>query len=123
MLFRSYLASTTYYFGLPSAGPNTSAAIRRVYIPYSGTLKVAYIYANTSSATSTESWTLSIRLNNTTSTSISSVANNSKDKVFSNTGLSISVSQGDYIEIITTTPAWTTAPGLTNIYGTIYIQP
>jgi hypothetical protein len=115
-------ANTTYYFGLTTAAASTTAAIRRVYITQSGTIKSGHIYMRTTGATSTENWTLSIRLNNTTSTTFATLANNSTDKVFSNTGLNINVVAGDYFEIITTTPAWSSAAGNTIIYGTIFIQ-
>ena len=115
-------ASSTYYFGIPVLTVQTTAAIRRVYIPQSGTIKGGQIYMRTTSATSTETWTISIRLNNTTNTTFASTANNSLDKVFGTTGLNIAVVAGDYIEITTTTPAFTTAPGATFIYGSIFIQ-
>lgn len=118
----NYLASTTYYYGMTATSFTTTAAIRRIYIPVSGTIKAAYLYARTTGATSTQAWTMSIRLNNSSNNSIGSVADASLDKVWSNTGLSISVVAGDYIEITTTTPAWTTAAGNTTIYGTIFIQ-
>jgi len=116
------VASSTYYFGIPILTVQATAALRRVYIPQSGTIKGGQIYMRATSATSTETWTLSIRLNNTTNTTFASTANNSLDKVFSATGLSISVVAGDYIEITTTTPAWSVAPGSTYIYGSIFIQ-
>ena len=49
-----------------------------------------------------------------------STATTSQDKVFSNANLNVSVNAGDYFEIQTTTPA--TAPGISNIYGTLIIQ-
>jgi len=118
----NFLASTTYYFGIPVISAIGTAAIRRVYIPQSGTIKGGQIYMRTTAATSTQTWTLSIRLNNSSNTTFSSVGDASQDKIFSATGLSIAVSAGDYIEIITTTPAWTTAPGNTSVYGSIFIQ-
>jgi hypothetical protein len=115
-------ASTTYYFGVPQLTVTGTTAIRRVYIPQTGTIIGGQIYARATSATSTQTWTLSIRLNNTTNTTFASTANNSLDKIFSATGLSIAVVAGDYIEITTTTPAWSVAPGATFIYGSIFIQ-
>ena len=115
-------ASSTYYFGIPVLTVQATAALRRVYIPQSGTIIGGQIYMRATSATTTQTWTLSIRLNNTTNTTFASTANNSLDKIFSATGLSIAVVAGDYIEITTTTPAWTTAPGSTYIYGSIFIQ-
>lgn len=118
----TFLASTTYYFGMPGIAITSTAAIRRIYIPQSGTIKSAYLYFRATTGTSTENWTISIRLNNTTSTTLATVGNSSLDKVFSNTSLNIAVVAGDYIEIITTTPAWTIPPGSTFAYGSILIQ-
>ena len=118
----TYAASTTYYFGVPITSATTVAAQRKLYIPKSGTIKGGQIYVRTTNVTSNENWTLSIRLNNTSTTTFATVGAASNDKVFATTSLSISVVAGDYIEIITTTPAWVTAPGSSFIYGTIYIQ-
>jgi hypothetical protein len=115
-------ASSTYYFGVPQLTVTGTTAIRRVYIPQTGTITGGQIYMRATSATSTQTWTLSIRLNNTTNTTFASTANNSLDKIFSATGLGIAVVAGDYIEITTTTPAWSVAPGATFIYGSIFIQ-
>ena len=115
-------ANSTYYFGIPVLTVQATAALRRVYIPASGTIKGGQIYMRTTSSTTSETWTISIRLNNTTNTTFASTANTSQDKVFGTTGLSIAVVAGDYIEITTSTPAWVTAPGATYIYGSIFIQ-
>ena len=115
-------ANSTYYLGVPQLTVTGTAAIRRVYIPQSGTIKGGQIYMRTTSATSTENWTISIRLNNTSNTTFATVGNNSIDKIFGTTGLSIAVVAGDYIEITTTTPAWSVAAGATFIYGSIFIQ-
>jgi hypothetical protein len=102
------------------AGIATNSAQRRVYIPASGTVKQVYLYTRTANGTAGESWSMIFRLNNTSNTTIGSTANTSTDKVFSNSNLNVSVVAGDYFEIQTTTPA--TAPGISNIYGTIIIQ-
>ena len=115
-------ANTTYYFGVPQLTTTGTSAIRRVYIPQSGTIIGGQIYIRTTSATSTENWTISIRLNNTTNTTFATVGNNSQDKVFGTTSLNILVVTGDYIEITTTTPAWSISAGATFIYGSIFIK-
>ena len=115
-------ASTTYYFGSPAQTITNSAAIRRVYIPQSGTIKGGQIYVKTTNTTTTETWTLSVRLNNSSNTTFASLGNALTDKVFGTTSLNIAVVAGDYIEITTTTPAFVTAPGSTSIYGSIFIQ-
>ena len=115
-------ASSTYYLGIPGLTITSSAAIRRVYIPKSGTIVGAQLYVKTTNATTTENWTISIRLNNSSNTTLATVGNTATDKVFGTTSLSIAVVAGDYIEITTTTPAFVTAPGSTYIYGSIFIQ-
>jgi hypothetical protein len=102
------------------AGIATNAAQRRVYIPASGTVKQVYIYVRTTNGTAGETWTMTFRLNNTSNTTIGSTATTSTDKVFSNANLNVSVVAGDYFEITTTTPA--SAPGISNVYGTLIIQ-
>lgn len=113
-------ASTTYYFGLVGGGVATASAQRRVYIPLAGTVKEIYIYVRTTNGTLGETWTMTFRLNNTSNTTIGSTATTSQDKVYSNSNLNVSVVAGDYFEITTTTPA--TAPGVSNIYGTLVIH-
>ena len=116
----TFAANTTYYLGMVGAGIATNAAQRRVYIPASGTVKQVYIYVRTTNGTAAETWTMTFRLNNTSNTTIGSTATTSTDKVFSNSNLNVSVVAGDYFEITTTAPA--TAPGVSNLYGTLIIR-
>ena len=70
-----------------------------------------------------ETSTIVIRKNNTSDTTIStSVVNNAVTTTASGTGLSISVSAGDYIEIKWTAPTWTTNPTNVRVWGTVYIK-
>ena len=112
----------TIYFGHPSRAAAGTAAIHRIYIPQSGTIKSVYIISASATAGTNESWTMSVRLNNASNTSIGSVSAATTTRVWSGTGLNIAVVAGDYIEITTTNPTWATAPGTTSWYGTIYIQ-
>ena len=112
----------TIYFGHPSRAAAGTAAIHRIYIPQSGTIKSVYIISSSATAGTSESWTMSVRLNNASNTSIGSVSAATTTRVWSGTGLNIAVVAGDYVEITTTNPSWATAPGSTSWYGTIYIQ-
>jgi hypothetical protein len=112
----------TIYFGHPSRAAAGTAAIHRIYIPQSGTIKSVYIISASATAGTSESWTMSVRLNNASNTSIGSVSAATTTRVWSGTGLNIAVVAGDYVEITTTNPSWATAPGSTSWYGTIYIQ-
>jgi hypothetical protein len=118
----TYLANNTYYFGIPTFAATTASAQRKILIPKSGTIKGGQIYVRTSVGTTSENWTLSIRLNNASNTTFATVGTTALEKVFGTTSLNIAVVAGDFIEIITTTPAWVTPPGSSFIYGTIIIQ-
>jgi hypothetical protein len=114
--------SQTLYWGGMAVAPNTTAARWRSYIPKAGTIKAAYIYSYSGTAGSNETWTMAIRLNNTSNTTIQALASSSADRVWSNTSLSISVVAGDYIEIIETQPAWVTNPATVTRNGVVYIE-
>lgn len=89
-------AQTIYFGQLPKA-PVTAAATSKIYIRKAGTITIANIYCYSGTAGTAEAWPISIRLNNTTDTQIASIAAATNERVWSNTGLSISVSVGDYI--------------------------
>lgn len=112
----------TVYFGMLPKAPTTTANISKVYIRKTGTIKVANIYCYSGTAGTNESWSLYLRLNNTTDTLIQTLSVNTNERVFSNSSLSISVVAGDYVEIKSVNPTWATNP-LTTIYGGyIYIE-
>jgi hypothetical protein len=95
-----------------------------VYIPKSGTIKRAEIssYAATTTGTA-QNISLYVRLNNTTDTLIATVGAATAVRDFINTGLSIAVTAGDYIEIkiIVATP-YTTPPAGITFGGNLYIE-
>ena len=107
---------TTYYFGMLPKAPVTAANTSKVYIRQAGTITGAEIYTYAGTAGTNESWSIYIRVNNTTDYLIAAVGAATSERVFSNTGLSISVNAGDYFEIKSITPTWATNP-LTLIYG------
>jgi hypothetical protein len=115
-------AGTTYFGGGPlNTAITTTAGVRRLYIPKTGTIKSCYGYFNQTASASGNTGTLNIRLNDTTDTLVGTAAHNVVSTVYSNTGLSIAVTQGNYIEFKWTCPA-TTAP--TSILSSfiIYIE-
>jgi len=103
--------STTYFVGdgvLLTTFTTSVAAVTRVYIPRSGTIVSCYgqVTQTGTKPGNTGNWTIALRLNNTTDTTItSSLQITATENTFSNTGLSISVSAGDYIEMKVSTPA------------------
>jgi hypothetical protein len=115
-------AGTYYWGGAIINTTTTTAGIKRLYIPKTGTIKVCYIYIHASTPGSAENSTLYIRLNNTTDTLVSSaVPMNNTSNVASNTGLSIAVVQGDYIEFKLVAATFATNPSIA-AETTVYIE-
>ena len=113
--------ATIYFGNLPKA-PTTTANTSKIYIREAGTITVAEIYCYSGTAGTAENWSLYIRKNNTTDTLIATVGSATNERVFSNTGLSIAVAVGDYIEIKAINPTWATNPLTTIFGGYIYIE-
>jgi hypothetical protein len=112
----------TVYFGMLPKAPTTTANISKVYIRKAGTIKIAEVYCYSGTAGTNESWSLYIRKNNSADTLIATLTAATNERVFSNTGLSIAVSVGDYIEIKGVQPTWATNPATTIYGGFIYIE-
>ena len=106
----------TVYFGTLPKAPVTAAGNSKIYIRKACTLKIAEIYCFSGTAGTNESWSLYVRVNNTTDNLIATIGANTNERVFSNTGLNIALNAGDYIEIKGVQPTWATNP-LTTIYG------
>lgn len=119
--------ATTYHIGgnYQDAGTAAAAAdLVRIYIPKAGTIKYAnfFIHVNTALGSS-ETSTVSIRINNTTDVTISAgVKCDAATQNFSNTALATAVVQNDYIEIKWVCPTWVTNPTAVRISGSIYIE-
>lgn len=103
--------ATNYYFGSwENLNFNTTAYERKIYILQAGTIVGADVLFR-QTAGSSQTSTMSIRLNNTTDTTISSaITNDATETHFSNTSLSIAVTVGNAIEIKWVTPTWTSNP-------------
>jgi len=114
----------TYYFGslyLPNLG--TTPTYQRMYCPRAGTITTAYIFWHSASvAGSGENISMYIQLNSSSDTLIATVGDTEGSKVFSNTGLSIAVAKGDYIEIKMVSPTWATNPTNVTLGGVVYIE-
>ena len=115
-------AGITYYGGgAAGAAITQSSDSRRLYIPKTGTIKSCYGYFNQTASASGNTGTLSINVNNGGYTTISTAAHNVVSTVYSNTSLSISVTQGNYIEFKWTCPATTAPTNMTSSF-IIYIE-
>ena len=114
---------STAYFGASGAAPSASAGSARVYVLDAGTITGASVYSYASSVAGTgEDWVLAIRLNDTTDTTISTVASTAAGRVFTNLALSIAVVAGDFFELKATHPSWATAPEGVTYGGGVYIE-
>jgi hypothetical protein len=80
------------------------------------------VWAHAGTAGTGETWACNIRLNNTTDTLVQSLASTAAYRVWSNTGLSIAVVAGDYIEIKLVNPTWVTNPANVRFGAAIYIE-
>lgn len=114
-------AQTIYFGNIPRA-PTTTQGTSKIYIRKAGTIKIAEIYCQSGTAGTNEAWVVSIRLNNSGDTQIASVSLATGERIWSNTGLSIAVVAGDYIEIKSVNPTWATNPLTTIMGGYIYIE-
>ena len=109
------------FFGSPGHSVLTAGSQRRVYMPAAGIISVAYLYGRFANGGSGEEWPLYIRLNNTTDTLVYTHNTTNADKLWSNTGLSITVAAGDYIEMKLINPSWVTNPSSGLLNGVLYI--
>ncbi len=121
--------ATTYYFGSSfTDSPTTTAATRRVYIPKAGTITRVDLSVHNGGGTvgSNETFTMLLRLNNTTDTPLSSNiqanAASGGTNFYNITGLSIAVVAGDYIEIKWVTPTWATNPTLVYVEAQVFVN-
>lgn len=104
--------ATTYYYGeFSNVAASTVANCRRVYVPRKCKITSFYGTFMDGGLGSTETSTISIRVNNTTDYTVSeTVANNTTYSYVSNTALNIPLNAGDYYEIKWVTPTWATNP-------------
>lgn len=119
-LTSTLVASVTRYFGNLPKAPVTAAATSKIYVRRACTIVAAEIYCYAGTAGTAESWSLSIRKNNSSDTLIAAVAAATNERIFSNTALGIAMAANDYFEIKSVHPAWVTAPATAILAG--YIQ-
>lgn len=109
---------TTYFFGLWHEQVLIgTGGYARLYMPRAGIITTAMMEIN-STPGSAETSTISIRLNDTSDTTLcSTVALNASPFVFTTTSLTLSVAQFDYVELKWVTPTWATNP--TTVFGRV----
>jgi len=115
--------ATTYYFGNQfSNTPSGTALRRKVVIPRAGTIKRADIIM-IGTVGSAEPSTMSLRLNNTTDTTLSSAIDLSVNPLeVLGVALNIPVVAGDFFEIKWVTPTWATNPAGVSITVQLFVE-
>lgn len=116
--------ATTYYIATNNVNVSAATAASKLFIPQTGVItKFLGSFTVAGTLGTNENCTLNIFLNGTSTTLISSTFNLSSAVTdVSNTSLSISVSQGDYIQFQFITPTWATNPTAVSFSGVIYIE-
>lgn len=116
--------ATTYFFGsLGVAGVASSGGSRRLYVPKAGTIRSCYLYFFNGATGSAETSTMSIRVDNTSDTTVSdAVTNDAQPTVFGNASLATRVAEGSYIEMKWVTPTWVSNPTGVRLSAVIYIE-
>ncbi len=117
--------ATTYYFG-SMGSPAPTAAISRMIIPRSGTLRTVRAIFNVGNALGTnEASTVYLRLNNSSDALTISSAVDLSGRWFVGelTGQSLALTAGDYVELKWTTPTWATNPSAVAMRLELEIEP
>ena len=118
--------STTYYMSdTPTLPPGATATSRKLKLPVPSVLvaaRIETIVAGTLAA-GDESTTISLRLNNTTDSTISSAVKfTTVAQTLMITGLNISVATTDDFQLKVVTPAFSTNPTTCYISTTLFFQ-
>lgn len=117
--------ATTYFMAASTfiAYTNNNNAQTRMYVPKTGTLNVCYGAVTVQGTLgSNENCTLAIRLNDTTDTNVTTTLQlTGASNTFSNTGLGIAVTAGNFISFKFISPTWATNPTNCCFTGTVLI--
>lgn len=118
--------ATTYFFGsrVEPLVTRTASGVPKIFIPVTGTITLVRVVFSSNNS-SNETSTLSLRLNNTTDTTVSSAIDlSSAITCFSVAGtVSIAVVAGDYVEFKWVTPTWATNPVACSCFWEIMVTP
>ena len=123
VLTNSPLDAQTSYFGNRPSSPTTNLSpvimapgYFPVYIPSTGVIERVEIYDYSGTAGTAEGYAYYIVINNATEYLIANLSVATNERRFSNTTINISVTKGDFFEIMRKHPTWATNPA-TNIAG------
>ena len=114
---------STTYTGCSAVAASSTVNINHCLVIRTGTITEACIQVSVLGVLgSGESGTASVRLNNTTDTTISAaVTYTAAAQTFCNSGLSIAVVQGDFFEFKLVHPTWATNPTTVRLYGAVLV--
>ena len=118
--------STTYFSGMfAGVDPSTSETGVRLTVPFNCIVRAATITTFVGGTVgSGESSTFAIRANAATDSTLSSsiTFNAANNTVFNVTGLAISLTKGDQLQLKVTTPAWVTNPTVVLYQTTLLVE-
>jgi hypothetical protein len=115
---------TTYYFGSRHAAvPGTTAVRNIIGIPRAGTITAVSLLVNVAGTLGTsENSTVSLRLNNTSDTTIVSTLDLSGVNYLITVAVSVAVVTTDFLELKWATPTWVTNPTTVIPCAWIYVS-
>ncbi len=116
--------STTYYFGRRFASaPSTTALLAAIIAPDAGTItSVSFVLGVDGTLSSSETFSVYIRVDNTTDHLVTSSARMDFASFSVVTPLSISVASGANLEVKIVTPAWSVNPTNVHLSAVILIS-
>jgi len=116
----TYYIATSTTITTFTASNNSS----RFYVTSAGTINKMYGNLNVAGTLgTTENATLALRLNNTSNTNVTTTLQfNAVNTTFNNTTLGLSVTAGDFIEVILISPTWATNPTTVKINLTFLVE-
>lgn len=118
--------STTYFGGgFPAFAVGTTAVRFNLAVPQTGTItKGTAAVKVEGTLSSAENIAISVRKNDTTDASITSVGRTTaRVQTYSNTSMSLAVTAGDALELKIVTPAWVTNPTQVAWAAVLYVTP
>jgi hypothetical protein len=102
--------------------PAPAGQRRRIFIFTPGIIEIVHLWSYTITRGSAENISMYIRKNNASDTLIETVGLMAYGREWDNTGLSIPVASGDYIEIKMVCPSWATNPVFEALNGYVLVR-
>ena len=113
------------YWGMNPLAPTTSAGVRKVPIPATGTISEVHVAQNSGTAGTAEAYDLYVYKNGVINNStgfVGRVSASASIRLWDNTTMALAVTKGDYIEMRFVNPTWATNPLTTISNGFLYIS-